>query len=73
MAGIAASAVPRIVYVSCNPGALAQDARLLAGAGYRLAKYQVIDQFLWSARVESVCVFDRPVVVRRGPMPRPPR
>ncbi len=73
MREIAASAVPRIVYVSCNPAALAQDARLMANAGYRLARYRVIDQFLWSARVESVCVFDRPAVVRRGPMPRPPR
>ncbi len=73
MREIAASAVPRIVYVSCNPAALAQDTRLLATAGYRLAQYQVIDQFLWSARVESVCVFDKPATVRRGPMPRPPR
>ncbi len=73
MREVAASAVPRIVYVSCNPNALAQDTRLLATAGYRLARYRVIDQFLWSARVESVCVFDRPAAVRRGPMPRPPR
>ncbi len=73
MPEIAASAVPRIVYVSCNPSALAQDARLLAGAGYRLERFSVVDQFLWSARVESVCVFDKPAVIRRGPMPRPPR
>ncbi len=73
MRELAASAVTRIVYVSCNPTALAQDARLLAQAGYRLIGYRVIDQFLWSARVEGVCVFDRPAVVRRGPMPRPPR
>ncbi len=73
MREIAASAVPRIVYVSCNPAALAQDSRLLAASGYRLARYRVIDQFLWSARAESVCVFDKPATVRRGPMPRPPR
>ncbi len=73
MRDLAASAVPRIVYVSCNPNALAQDTKLLDQAGYRLVGYRVIDQFLWSARVESVCVFDRPAVVRRGPMPRPPR
>ncbi len=73
MREIAASAVPRIVYVSCNPSSLAQDTRLLAVAGYRLERFSVVDQFLWSARVESVCVFDRPAVVRRGPMPRPPR
>ena len=70
---IAASLVPRIIYVSCNPGALAQDGRLLADAGYRLERVTVIDQFLWSARAESVCMFGKPAVVRRGPMPRPAR
>jgi len=57
--GIAASGVPVVIYVSCNPAALARDARMLHEAGYELAQATPIDQFLWSGRVESVVVFRR--------------
>jgi len=53
---LAASGVP-IVYVSCNPAALARDGRVLIQAGYQVASVAAIDQFLWSARVESVVAF----------------
>jgi 23S rRNA (uracil1939-C5)-methyltransferase len=56
-AEIARARVPCVVYVSCNPAALARDAALFAAAGYRLTAATPIDQFLWSARLESVCVF----------------
>jgi 23S rRNA (uracil1939-C5)-methyltransferase len=62
MAHIAAAKVPVVIYVSCNPGALARDARLLRDAGYRLERATPIDQFLWSSRLESVCVFRLPSV-----------
>ncbi len=58
MAQIAAARPPRVIYVSCNPAALARDARLLHDAGYRLLAATPIDQFLWSARLESVCAFE---------------
>jgi 23S rRNA (uracil1939-C5)-methyltransferase len=54
---IAASGVKRVIYVSCNPTALGRDALSLRQAGYKLASAQPVDQFLWSARLESVCVF----------------
>lgn len=54
---IAASGVPRVVYVSCHPAALARDARALREAGYRIVAATPVDQFLWSARLESVVVF----------------
>ncbi len=57
LAQIALSAVPVVAYVSCNPGALARDAAVLAQAGYQLAAATPIDQFLWSAQVECVAVF----------------
>ncbi len=57
MAEIAASKIARVVYVSCNPAALARDAKLLHQAGYRLLSATPVDQFLWSARLESVTVF----------------
>ncbi|MCW3476467.1 class I SAM-dependent RNA methyltransferase [Limobrevibacterium gyesilva] len=56
---IAASGVKRVIYVSCNPAALARDATLLRQAGYRLLSVAPVDQFLWSARLESVTVFAR--------------
>ena len=57
MAPIAAAGVPIVIYVNCNPATLARDARLLSQAGYRLKSALPIDQFLWSARLESVVVF----------------
>ncbi len=54
---IARSGVKRVIYVSCNPAALTRDAGGLRAAGYALTQATPIDQFLWSAAVESVCVF----------------
>ncbi len=59
MPGIAASGAGRVIYVSCNPAALARDGRLLAAAGYQARQCTPIDQFLWSSAVESVTVFER--------------
>jgi 23S rRNA (uracil1939-C5)-methyltransferase len=56
---VAASGVPTVAYVSCNPATLSRDALVLKGAGYKLSSATAIDQFLWSARLESVCVFHR--------------
>nr|WP_069306561.1 class I SAM-dependent RNA methyltransferase [Methylobrevis pamukkalensis] len=58
-AELAASKVPVIVAVSCNPATLARDARLLVDGGYRLERVTPVDQFLWSAHVEAVAVFRR--------------
>lgn len=60
MPAIAASGVPRIVYVSCNPAALTKDAAHLARAGYTLNSAVPIDQFLWSSHVECVATFQKP-------------
>ena len=65
MAALAAAGPPIVIYVSCNPATLARDAAILREAGYRLAAATPIDQFLWSARLESVVVFHR--APRRGP------
>ncbi len=60
IAQVAASSVPTVIYVSCNPATLSRDAKMLRDSGYTLAAATAIDQFLWSARLESVCVFRRP-------------
>jgi 23S rRNA (uracil1939-C5)-methyltransferase len=54
---IAAAKVPVVIYVGCNPATQSRDARPLRQAGYHLKVATPIDQFLWSARLESVCVF----------------
>jgi 23S rRNA (uracil1939-C5)-methyltransferase len=58
-AALAASSVPRIVAVSCNPASFARDARMLVDGGYRLTHVQPIDQFIWSPHVELVAWFER--------------
>jgi 23S rRNA (uracil1939-C5)-methyltransferase len=54
---IAASGVKRVVYVSCNPAALAADAAVLRRAGYGVLAATAIDQFAYAAEVEGVVVF----------------
>ena len=56
---LSASAVPRVVAVSCNPATFARDARILVDGGYRLAAVTPVDQFLYSAHVELVARFER--------------
>jgi 23S rRNA (uracil1939-C5)-methyltransferase len=56
---LARAAVKRIIYVSCNPQALARDAQPLAQAGYQVLAATPVDQFLWSPHLESVVVFAR--------------
>lgn len=56
---IARSRVASVIYVSCDPGTLARDARILLDAGYGLESVTPIDQFLYSAHVEAVAIFRR--------------
>jgi 23S rRNA (uracil1939-C5)-methyltransferase len=56
---LAAGPVKRIVYVSCNPNALARDTKILREAGFALDSAVPVDQFLWSAHLECVASFSR--------------
>lgn len=58
-ARLAASTVPVIAMVSCNPATFARDPRTLTEAGYRLDWVQVVDQFRWSVHVELAARFSR--------------
>ena len=50
---------PRIVYVSCDAPTLARDGKLLAEAGYRLARAVPLDLFPQTAHFEVVATFVR--------------
>ena len=60
-AEIAKSGVPRVVAVSCDPGTFARDAATLVAGGYRIESVAPVDQFRYSAHVELVALFARPV------------
>lgn len=58
-AEIAASNVPRVAFVSCNPSTFARDAEILCNGGYRLDWIQPVGQFRWSTHVELAAQFTR--------------
>ena len=56
---LAASTVPRIAYVSCNPATFGRDAEILASGGYKLGWVRPVGQFRWSTHVELAAAFSR--------------
>ena len=62
---LAESSVPVVVAVSCNASTFARDAALLIGGGYTLARVTPVDQFLHSAHVELVGVFEKKQAKKR--------
>lgn len=56
---LAASMVPNIAYISCNPASFARDAKALVAAGYTLKRIWPIGQFRWSTHIELVGHFSR--------------
>lgn len=56
---LAASKVPTVVGVSCNPATFARDAKILIQNGYHLEKVTPVDQFRYGAHVELVALLRR--------------
>jgi 23S rRNA (uracil1939-C5)-methyltransferase len=56
---IAATAAPRLIYVSCNPFSLARDLKLLLNKGFVLKFAQAVDQFSQTYHVETVVLLER--------------
>ncbi|MGK7862582.1 class I SAM-dependent RNA methyltransferase [Falsiroseomonas sp. E2-1-a4] len=59
VAQITRSTVAVVIYVSCNPVALARDAASLVKAGFKVTSAVPVDQFRWSPHLESVVSFRR--------------
>jgi tRNA/tmRNA/rRNA uracil-C5-methylase (TrmA/RlmC/RlmD family) len=56
---IAATAPARVVYVACDPAALARDVGYLGGHGYVLRHVRGLDLFPHTHHVEAVAVLER--------------
>jgi 23S rRNA (uracil1939-C5)-methyltransferase len=49
----------RVVYVSCNPDALAKELPVILKAGYRVTRAQAVDMFPHTNHIETVMAFSR--------------
>ena len=56
---IAATDVPRVVAVSCNPVSFARDAAILIRGGYRLTRLRPVDQFAFTPHMELAALFEK--------------
>ena len=56
---ITAAEVPSVVYVACDPVALARDAADFRAAGYRLSAIRAFDAFPMTHHLETVGHFVR--------------
>ena len=59
IAGVAALAPQRVVYVSCNDVTQVRDLELLRGRGYRLIRVAPVDMFPHTKHVECVATLER--------------
>jgi 23S rRNA (uracil1939-C5)-methyltransferase len=55
----AASAMPLVAAISCNPATFARDAKILIDGGFRMETVMPLDQFRYSPHVEIAAVFRR--------------
>jgi tRNA/tmRNA/rRNA uracil-C5-methylase (TrmA/RlmC/RlmD family) len=51
--------VERIVYISCKPTSLVRDLEVFLERGYRVRKAVCVDQFPWTANIETVVQLER--------------
>lgn len=53
------SEIKDVIYVSCNPQALAKDLTELQKNGFKILNLDIIDQFLWSTEIETIVNLSR--------------
>ena len=49
----------QILYISCKPTSLARDIPSFTEAGYRPVRGICVDQFPWTANVETIVLFSK--------------
>jgi tRNA/tmRNA/rRNA uracil-C5-methylase (TrmA/RlmC/RlmD family) len=52
----------RIVYVACDPAALARDCGVANGLGWKLTKVRAFDLFPMTHHIEMVALFTRSAI-----------
>ncbi|MCR4586308.1 MAG: 23S rRNA (uracil(1939)-C(5))-methyltransferase RlmD [Lachnospiraceae bacterium] len=52
--------VKKMVYVSCKPTSLKRDMEEIAGAGYGIKRWGMVDMFPFTGNCETVCLLSRP-------------
>ena len=51
--------IDRLVYISCKPTSLARDLEVFLENGYVAEKAVAVDQFPWTANVETICLLSK--------------
>ena len=51
--------VDRMIYISCKPTSLARDLEMFLDCGYEVEKAVAVDQFPWTANVETVVLLSK--------------
>ncbi len=51
--------VDHIVYISCKPTSLARDLEAFLDNGYAVERAVAVDQFPWTANIETVCLLSK--------------
>ena len=51
--------VEHILYISCKPTSLARDLEVFLARGYQVERAVAVDQFPWTANVETVCLLSK--------------
>lgn len=56
---IIAYGIPKLVYISCKPTSLVRDLEVFLENGYQVEKAVAVDQFPWTANVETVVLLSQ--------------
>ena len=51
--------VDRLIYISCKPTSLVRDLEMFLECGYRVDKAVPVEQFPWTANVETICMISK--------------
>ncbi len=51
--------VDRLLYISCKATSLVRDLEVIQQAGYRVTRATAVDQFPWTANIETICLLSK--------------